>query len=171
MDRTEFRDIVGTWWLSALMVPVCAYFVFFYPTSTFMDNADLLIHEAGHFFFGFFGQFIRVAGGTLMQIIVPCLLVWHFSMHGYRTGTQIALFWLGHNFLNIAVYASDARARELPLLGGNRAGHDWHYMLGRLGILEMDQVVGTFFAIVGAIVFLITIVLPHYAMWSGSEES
>jgi hypothetical protein len=171
IDKTTIKDYIGTWWLSAIMLPICAYFVFFYPTSTFMDNADLLIHEAGHFFFGFFGQFIRVLGGTIMQIVLPGLLIWHFFAHGYRTGTQIALFWLGHNLLNIAVYASDARTRQLPLLGGNKSGHDWHYLLGRLGLLEFDQAVGTVFAILGAVVFLILIILPQYAMWSGSEES
>ena len=85
--------------------------------------------------------------------------------------TQISLFWLGHSFLNVAVYASDARARQLPLLGGNRAGHDWHYMLGRLGILEYDHFVGWIFFALGVAVFLIMLVLPRYAMWSGSEES
>ena len=171
MNRVDVRELLRTWWLSGLMLMVCAYFVFFYPTSTFMDNADLLVHEAGHFFFGFFGHFIRVLGGTLMQLIVPSLLVWHFYVHAYRTGTQISLFWLGHSFLNVAVYASDARARQLPLLGGNRAGHDWHYMLGRLGILEYDQLVGWIFFGFGVVVFLVLLVLPRYAMWSGSEES
>ncbi len=170
MDRTEFRDLAGTWWLSAVMLPIAAYFVFFYPTSTFMDNADLLIHEAGHFVFGFFGEFIRVLGGTLMQLIIPSLLVWYFYRNSYRTGTQLSFFWLGHNLLNIAKYAADARARQLPLLGGNKSGHDWHYMLGRLGILELDQAVGTLFAILGACVLFIMIILPQYAMWS-SEES
>ena len=162
---------MSTWWLSAIMLPVCAYFVFGYPTSTFMDNADLLIHEAGHVFFGLFGTFMRVAGGTLMQMIVPGLLVWHFYVHGYRTGTQMSLFWLGHNLLNIAVYASDARSRELPLLGGDKAGHDWHYLLGRLGILELDLAVGAVFFTLGGFVFVSLLILPHYAMWSGSEES
>ena len=36
---------------------------------TWIDNADLVIHEAGHIFFMFFGKFIHFAGGTLMQII------------------------------------------------------------------------------------------------------
>ena len=106
-----------------------------------------------------------------MQLIVPCLLVWHFYVHGYRTGTQVSLFWLGHSFLNIAVYAADARARQLPLLGGNRAGHDWYYMLGQLGILELDQTVGWVFFAFGVIVFVILLVLPQFVLWSGSEEA
>lgn len=168
IDKTTIKDYIGTWWLSAIMLPICAYFVFFYPTSTFMDNADLLIHEAGHFFFGFFGQFIRVAGGTLMQILLPSLLVWHFMVHGYRTGAQIALFWLGQNFLNISVYAADARARLLPLLGGNRSGHDWHYLLGQTGILEHDVLVGYVFVGLAIVTFATLLVLPRFVAQQSS---
>jgi hypothetical protein len=35
------------------------------------------------------------------------------------------------------VYVADARAQELPLVGGGE--HDWDYLLGRMGLLAQDQ--------------------------------
>jgi hypothetical protein len=35
-----------------------------------------------------------------------------------------------------------ARARRLPPLGGEDVSHDWSYILGRLNLLQQDQVIG-----------------------------
>lgn len=35
----------------------------------FIDGVNLLIHEAGHVFFGFFGDVLGTAGGTLLQLL------------------------------------------------------------------------------------------------------
>jgi hypothetical protein len=48
----------------------------------------------------------------------------------------------------------------LPLLGGNKAGHDWHYMLGELNILEYDQTVGYFFWGISILVFITALLMP-----------
>ncbi|MDX1430137.1 MAG: hypothetical protein R3282_07615 [Rhodothermales bacterium] len=162
IDRSTALDLWRDWRVSIILLPLCIYSVVEREDYGLLDNADLLVHEAGHFFFGFFGQFIRVAGGTLMQIALPSLLVWHFLRHSYRTGAQISMYWLGHNFLNISVYAADARARLLPLLGGNRSGHDWHYLLGRTGLLEHDDVVGYFFVALAILTFLLLLIMPWF---------
>lgn len=97
-----------------------------------------------------------------MQILLPCILVWHFYVHDYRFGTQVSLFWLGHNLINISVYAADARARRLPLLGGDIASHDWWNMLNMLDLLAYDQVIGHFFFGVAILVFLLLLALPRF---------
>ncbi len=43
-----------------------------------LDNIDLAIHEAGHVFFGPFGEFIGFLGGTLFQLIVPATFLGYF---------------------------------------------------------------------------------------------
>jgi len=126
-----------------------------------MDNVDLIIHEAGHFFFRFFGRFMMFLGGTLMQLILPGILIFHFFVNDYRWGTQVSLFWLGHNLINISVYAADARARRLPLLGGNAVQHDWWNMLGMLDLLAYDQVIGYGFFILAILVFIVLLALPR----------
>jgi len=39
----------------------------------------------------------------------------------------VALWWVAQNLWNISVYVKDARAEELPLVGGGE--HDWNYLL------------------------------------------
>lgn len=142
------------------MLPAAVYWTVSRGTFTLLDGADLIIHEAGHAFFFFFGQFICAAGGTLMQIILPSVIAYYFLRNGYRTGLQAALLWLGQNLVNISVYAADAQARKLPLLGGSGVKHDWHYLLWETGLLEFDAEVGYFFYGAAILIFIISLLLP-----------
>lgn len=151
---------IKKWITSLIILPIAIYWVLNRGEYGLIDNVDLVIHEAGHLFFMFFGKFIYTLGGTLMQIILPSLIAFTFLKNNYRTGVQFGLLWLGQNFINISVYASDAQARKLPLLGGNKVYHDWHYMLGALGILEYDYLVGYFFFFIAIVIFLIAVLLP-----------
>ena len=125
-----------------------------------MDNIDLVIHEAGHVFFSLFGKFIYTLGGSLMQLIIPLIIAGFFFRNSYRTGVQFALLWLGQNFINISVYASDARAQKLPLLGGNKVYHDWNYMLGALRLLNIDKALGYIIFGIAITVLLAAIFMP-----------
>jgi len=165
MNRVQVVDSysIRTWVSSIVLLPICLYFCLNRGAYTFVDNADLLIHEAGHFFFHFFGDFIHAAGGTLMQIILPSVLIWHFLYHDYKLGTQVSLLWLGHNFMNISIYAADAQAQQLPLLGNGY--HDWHYMLNRLDLLAYDHVFGNVFFTLAILCFLLLLLLPARVGW------
>jgi hypothetical protein len=148
------------WITSFLLLPAACYCIITHGHYSLIDNADLIIHEAGHFFFGFMGSFIQAAGGTLMQILFPSFLAWYFYRNGYRSGLQIFIFWLGQNLLNISVYAADAVVQQLPLLGNGK--HDWYYLLGQLGILRQAEVVGLIFFVLSIVVFIIVLFLPIY---------
>jgi hypothetical protein len=150
---------VKKWYTSFLLAPLALYFTFTRGHYTLIENIDLIIHEAGHFFFGFFGDFIQMAGGTLMQIIFPLFLAWYFYRNGYRTGVQIFIFWLGQNLINISVYAADANKMKLKLIGGR---HDWLYLLNKLGLLNSADEVGYIFYAIAILVFIISIILPIY---------
>lgn len=147
---------------TALLGAAAVYFVLTRNEYSFMDSIDLVIHEAGHIFFAFFGEFIRMAGGTLMQILLPAGLAAYFYVNSYRLGHQIMLFWLGQSLLNVSVYAADARAQALPLLGGSRVTHDWHYMLSKTNLLEYDQVIASFFVFLAICVFLAMLLAPRH---------
>lgn len=95
-----------------------------------------------------------------MQIILPSVIVFYFLKNMYRTGVQVGLLWLGQNLINISVYAADARDQKLPLLGGNNVYHDWHYLLGELGMLDYSSEVGYFFVVLAVIVFICILVMP-----------
>lgn len=151
---------IKKWIPSIIILPIAVYWTLNRGEYGLIDNVDLVIHEAGHLFFMFFGKFIYTLGGTLMQIILPSLIAFTFFRNKYRTGIQFGLLWLGQNFINISVYAADAQARKLPLLGGNKVYHDWNYLLGELGILEYDFVVGYTFYAFAILILIITVLLP-----------
>lgn len=105
-----------------------------------LDGVSLAMHEAGHLFFAPFGEFVGYLGGTLMQLLLPAAFVAYFLHQKDRHAASVALWWVAQNLANISVYARDARSRLLPLVGGG--DHDWNYLLGRLDLLDQDQVVG-----------------------------
>jgi hypothetical protein len=151
---------IKRWIPSVIILPIVVIWIVNRGEYGLLDNIDLVIHEAGHFFFSFFGKFIYTLGGTLMQIILPSIIALFFFRNNYRTGVQFGLLWLGQNFINISVYAADARARKIPLLGGNKVYHDWHYILGELGILEYDQEVGYVLVGIAIIIFTVAVLMP-----------
>jgi hypothetical protein len=123
--------------------------------GSFVDNIDLPIHETGHLVFSPFGEFIQFAGGTLLQLIMPCVFLGYFLKRRDKHAASLVLWWIAQNFWNISVYASDARAQELPLVGGGE--HDWAYMLGRLGMLARDKATGHDFWLIGVVLYLTSI--------------
>lgn len=151
---------IKRWAVSFIILPLMIYLLANRGEYGFIDNFNLVIHEAGHFFFSFFGKYIHAFGGTLMQILFPLLFVWYFFINYYRTGVQLALLFLGQNLINISVYAADAQARKLPLLGGNKVYHDWHYLLGEINLLQYDAEVGYFFVGLAVLVFVFALLVP-----------
>jgi hypothetical protein len=158
--RKTFFQTFTPWIGSILLFPVAFYYTINAGKFTFIDFVNLLIHEGGHGIFKIFGGFVYTLGGSLMQIIIPSMFIIFYWVKQKRVMTQVFLIWLGENLINISVYASDARAKKLPLLGGNKVYHDWNWMLGKTGLLEYDYLIGQIFFGFGIIVFLFSFVAP-----------
>ncbi len=115
----------------------------FYPNDwRFIDGVNLLIHESGHFIFMFLGEFMAVAGGTIFQILIPAVFAVYFYWNNQKFSGALVMFWLGQSIINVSVYAADAQAMNLPLLGGDNVIHDWNYLFNRLGLLSSAEAVG-----------------------------
>jgi len=113
-----------------------------------LDGADLLIHEAGHPIFGLLGnQWLTAAGGTILQLLMPLAFWRDFRRRDQPRSALVCLAWVGQNFLHIGRYAADARAQDLPLVGGGV--HDWTYLLETVGLLTHDIGVGMTFDLIG----------------------
>ena len=153
-----FVNLIKRWILSLMLFPVCLYFLLHRGEYTLLDNFHLIVHEAGHLFFSFFGTFVWSLGGTLMQIIIPLLLLIIFYKSFMPKGMQASFFLLGHSFINISVYATDARTQALPLLGNGK--HDWAYLLNEMNLLNFDLEVGYFFFGLAILSFIVAILLP-----------
>jgi hypothetical protein len=114
-----------------------------------LDHANLAFHEAGHLVFGIFGSTAELYGGTLGQLVFPLVAMGTFAWRGTTIATAVASIWLFENFFNIARYAADARAQELPLVGGGE--HDWEHILLRWRALDADLRVARTFRIIGVL--------------------
>jgi hypothetical protein len=101
-----------------------------------LDHANLLFHEAGHPIVGVFSTRLEPYGGTIGQLVFPMLLMVSFWRSGQAPGLAAASIWFSENWLNIGRYLADARAMELPLVGGG--DHDWNTILSRWGLLRHD---------------------------------
>ena len=115
-------------------------------TSSILHMPNLVFHEAGHVLFGFFGRFMTVLGGSLLQILVPLTLAISFLRQRNTFGAVVCTWWAGQNFLDLAPYIADARALQLVLLGGKTGaeveGHDWEFILTQMGWLHLDRTLG-----------------------------
>src|SRR6266478_6491820 len=83
-----------------------------------LDHANLLFHEAGHPVIGLFSKRLEPYGGTIGQLVFPCILAVSFWRQRQAFGVAAAGIWFFENWLNIARYLADARAMQLPLVGG-----------------------------------------------------
>ncbi len=101
-----------------------------------LDHANLLFHEAGHPIIGLFSSRLEPYGGTIGQLVFPCVLAVSFWRKDQPLGVAAGAVWFFENWLNIARYLADARAMALPLVGGGE--HDWNNILSRWGLLQYD---------------------------------
>lgn len=127
----------------------------------FLDGVDLVIHEAGHTLFSFDGFFLTIAGGSLLQVLVPAGVALYFFLTRQPWSGAIVLMWMGQSLLNVAVYAADAETMDLPLVGGEDVLHDWNYMLASTGHLPLTELIA------GALRWLGTLIIAGGLLLAG----
>ncbi len=128
-----------------------------YSGDSVLHYVNLVFHEAGHIIF--WGKFMAVLGGSLMQIIIPGCCVASFLYYRNPFAAAAALWWLAENFMDMAPYINDARALQLPLLGGitgsdDPDSHDWHFLLRETGWLEYDQILARLSSHIGILLMI-----------------
>jgi hypothetical protein len=98
----------------------------------------ILFHEAGHVIFMPLGETLRIAGGTLGQLLMPLICAVSLFRRGDNFGAAIALAWMGMSLVDASVYAYDAANPVLPLIGGGTGEdsfHDFIFLFDRFGQL------------------------------------
>lgn len=123
-----------------------------------LDSTNLAFHEAGHPLFGLLSERLMVYGGTFMQLLMPGACAFESLREGKRGAFYFCLIWIGENLLNIARYMADARAHELPLVGGldPEEFHDWTRILENWGLLSWDT----------SLAFLLRVFAAGLMLWS-----
>lgn len=121
-------------------------------------NVHLVFHEAGHAIFMMIGapRTLVVFMGSGLQVLFPLILSGAFYLKNRDAyGAAVCLWWAGHAALDVAPYIADARALELPLLGGGTGreieGHDWEYLLNHWGAAHLDIHIGSQVALAGRV--------------------
>ena len=122
-----------------------------------LDDVNLAIHEAGHVLFGPFGDHIGVVGGSLFQVMVPAAFVAYFLVRRDRFSASVVMAWVGASLGNVARYIADARAQDLPLLGGENVIHDWWYLLTEWDLLPYDLEIARWVRMAGALAFVVAV--------------
>ncbi len=112
-----------------------------------IDHANLLFHEAGHPIIGLFSSRLEPYGGTIGQLVFPIVLAVSCWRKDQPLSFAGSLIWFFENWLNIARYMADARAQDLPLVGGG--DHDWNTIFGRWNVLAYDTRIATVVKIIG----------------------
>ncbi len=120
-------------------------------TWWFIQNVNLIFHEAGHIIFGLFGDFLGLIGGCLLEALIPLIVTLHFYRQRYFFSTAFGCWWLSTALLSISIYAADAQARILPLITRDVSTHDWYNILSQLGLLHYDHLFGYFFWVMSAL--------------------
>jgi hypothetical protein len=138
-----------------------------------LDNANLAFHEAGHPFFGSFSERLAVYGGTLGQLLFPLFTAIGFWVRREAASCAVCAIWFGENFFNIARYMADARAHQLPLVGGLDPGlyHDWTEIFVRWGLLRQDLRIAGFVSSGGWIVILCAVAWLAWTWYRQREDS
>lgn len=138
--------------------------------NSFLHRVDLVFHEAGHVFFIPFGRFMTVLGGTLGQLIMPIVVMVALIVTSHDNfGGSVGLWWLGQSCMDCAPYIADARALQLPLVGGgtgqDRPGaHDWENILLDLNLIQHDLQIGAAAHLLGALVMLVAFAWGGYIL-------
>ena len=111
-------------------------------SNSFLHNINLIFHEAGHILFMVFGnRFMTVLGGSVMQCLIPLIVMIYFLRQKKKFSASIMCWWLGQNFVDLAPYIYDAHDQVIILLGGYTGKdmpgyHDWNYLLTAMNLLS-----------------------------------
>ena len=124
----------------------------------FIDGVDLLIHEAGHWIFIFFGEFMHILGGSLLQVLMPIIFVGYFFLRREYYSTGLMMSWVGYTIIMVAGYMNDAIVMRLPLLGGDNSIHDWNVLFVMTNQLSNTYRIAHVFLGIGWIVMICGIV-------------
>ena len=128
----------------------------------FLNNVNLIFHEAGHLILMPLGETIMLLGGSLFQVLIPAACAAFFWGRGDRYAAGILLLWTAQSLANVSLYVADAPTRTLDLITGDPVTHDWWQLLTKWGHLNAAVPVGKFIHFLSLVTLLTGIVV---AVW------
>ena len=141
------------WFLRVPVIVFMVYVLFRHMGSSLDQYAyydifsaiNLPMHEMGHVLFGLTGiEFAAVAGGTMLEWMVPVFVMIAFLKQRDYFGVSFAFSWLASAMYGTAVYMFDARRQALNLVtigytGNEPVGHDWYFLFEKTGLIFRNE--------------------------------
>ena len=93
-----------------LMSVYTAWLVLLYRYH-FIDNINLLIHEAGHLVFAPFGDVLGMLGGTILQLAFPLFFFVYFWKRAQRFEAAVCGLWSAESEAAIKKLSRDEKLR------------------------------------------------------------
>ena len=118
------------------------------PTYTcILDSVLMPIHEGGHLLFSLLGTWMGVLGGSLLQWLVPVLLIGSFARQRDAYAVCAGVMALGLSLRGSYVYMDSAFHGEkypdmmvVSLGDPTQEGiHDWQYLFGSLKLYHESE--------------------------------
>jgi len=156
IQTAHLADWIGT----AILLPVCAHYVFRRFDITILDSLCMLVFDAGRLAFEVVGPALAHLGGAAVLVLLPLLLIWYFSSHGYCLGIQVFMFWLGQNLIFLSRTVAATEGRHSSLL--NRYEFDMHVLMSYLQLEHSIVLIEHTLFMLGIAIFLVLLVLPLY---------
>jgi hypothetical protein len=183
LKHIDWISLLKRWWLSLLLIPFIIYHIhqaywtlrfniFFSISYSFpfpinlenflIKNFLLIVHEAGHTFFGLLGnRTLMILGGSLNEILLPAIILGYCIFNKYTKGTQLSLYLLGSAWISVAFYAADGASRQLPLIADlGASSHDWGNLLRQWGLTDHAGTFGITFALIGVVCYISALLVP-----------
>lgn len=150
---------IGRPLVSAAAGGVVAWFAFVANRPVpLLDSFDLAVHEAGHLLAVWLPRLAMFLAGSVAQVAFPLFMAAYFWARARDAAASgFCLAWAGASAWDVSVYAGDAVAQSLPLVGGGE--HDWAYILGPHGFdaIQMTGSVAGFIEFSGAVMAVLGI--------------
>lgn len=141
---------------------------------TVLHLSLILFHEAGHVVFHPLGETWGVAGGSLMQWLIPAACMVSLARREDNFGAALGLGWLGLSLIDASIYAWDAADPRLPLLGGGTGAdsfHDFIELFGRFGQLQHARAWARAMHVLGGLVLLAALAWVAVLLFRESQEA
>ena len=129
---------------------------------------DFMLHEFAHIFTAFLPSILTASAGSISELLLGSgLVVGAFYFRNYFA-SMFCLLWFDLTCQSAGTYMADAIPQRLPLvsLGGALSGqdpvHDWHFVFGKLHMLDMSNFIGNSIRFVGHVAGLLGVV---FATW------
>ena len=136
-----------------------------------LSGADLGVHEFGHLVFFWSPTIWEQFAGSFMQVALPLVACAYFWRRGDRLAVSVTIAWAAESLNNVSVYVYDATRMVLPLFNddGSGSGHDWHNVLGELGLLRWTDPIAYLMRGLSVALFLLPLALAVQGFLSSRQ--